>query len=68
VLYDNVDEVRPLLPEFDDVFFASASGVESFLRQYGEKKLRGKGIYVMGKPTLSALPEAFAKKAKITAP
>jgi uroporphyrinogen-III synthase len=65
VLYDNVHETHTSLPEFDDVFFASASGVESFLAQYGEKKLRGKGIYVMGKPTLSALPERFAKKAVI---
>lgn len=65
VLYDNVHETHTSLPEFDDVFFASASGVESFLAQYGEKKLRGKGIYVMGKPTLSALPERVAKKAVI---
>jgi uroporphyrinogen III methyltransferase/synthase len=65
VLYDNVNETHASLPEFDDVFFASASGVESFLAQYGEKKLRGKGIYVMGKPTLSALPERVAKKAVI---
>lgn len=64
VLYDNVREVRPDLPAFDDVFFASASGVESFVGQYGVKALRGKGIYVMGKPTLSALPESLAKRAR----
>jgi hypothetical protein len=46
------------------VFFASASGVESFVGQYGVKALRGKGIYVMGKPTLSALPESLAKRAR----
>ena len=32
------------LPPFDDVFFASASAVESFLAQYGVAKLRGKDI------------------------
>jgi uroporphyrinogen III methyltransferase/synthase len=65
VLYDNVNEIHPSLPKFDDVFFASASGVESFLEQYGEKMLKGKGVYVMGQPTLAALPEKFKKKAKI---
>ena len=59
VLYDNEFGSPPgRLPPFDDVFFASASAVESFLAQYGVAKLRGKGIYVMGAPTRAALPPA----------
>ncbi len=68
VLYDNVFCAPPGgLPPFDDVYFASASAVESFLAQYGVSKLRGKGIYVMGAPTRSALPESRRKLSKILA-
>lgn len=64
VLYDNVFCIQPFeLPKFDDVYFASASAVESFIAQYGVAKLRGKGIYVMGGPTRAALPERLRKKA-----
>ena len=56
VLYDNVQcSPGDGLPPFDDVFFASASAVESFLAQYGAAKLRGKGVFVMGEPTRRAL-------------
>ena len=53
------------LPPFDDVFFASASAVESFLARYGAKALRGKGVLVMGGPTRAALPKSFSAKARI---
>ena len=66
VLYDN-ESCAPdgALPPFDDVFFASASAVESFIAQYGAAKLRGKGIYVMGGPTRAALPSARRRESKI---
>ena len=69
VLYDN-EFCSPAdhLPPFDDVFFASASAVESFLSQYGAAKLRGKGILVMGQPTRAALPKALATKARVFNP
>ena len=69
VLYDN-EFCLPAehLPPFDDVFFASASAVESFLSQYGAAKLRGKGILVMGQPTRAALPKALAAKARVFNP
>jgi len=59
ILYDN-EFCAPsdTLPPFDDVFFASASAVESFIARYGASKLRGKGICVMGEPTRAALPPA----------
>ena len=53
------------LPPFDDVFFASASAVESFLARYGAGALRGKGVFVMGGPTRVALPKSFSAKARI---
>ena len=53
------------LPPFDDVFFASASSVESFLAHYGAGALRGKGVFVMGGPTCAALPKSFSAKARI---
>ena len=59
VLYDNQFEAPgSTLPPFDDVFFASASAVESFVAQYGAAKLRGKGLFVMGEPTRAALAVA----------
>ena len=66
ILYDN-EFCAPAdkLPPFDDVFFASASAVESFLAQYGAAKLRGKGIYVMGAPTRAALPPAMRPRAQV---
>ena len=53
------------LPPFDDVFFASASAVESFVARYGARALRGKGVFVMGGPTRAALPKSFSAKARI---
>ena len=68
VLYDN-EFCAPAdkLPPFDDVFFASASAVESFLAQYGASKLRGKGIYVMGAPTRAAVDTARRRYGRIKA-
>ena len=66
ILYDNkFCAPADKLPPFDDVFFASASAVESFLAQYGAAKLRGKGIYVMGAPTRAALPPAMRPRAQV---
>ncbi len=65
-LYDN-EPCAPEggLPPFDDVFFASASAVESFLARYGAAKLRGKGIYVMGEPTRAALPPGCRRRGRV---
>ncbi len=66
VLYENrACAPEGVLPPFDDVFFASASAVESFFARYGAKALRGKGVLVMGGPTRAALPKSFSAKARI---
>ncbi len=66
ILYDNVFCAPDTkLPPFDEVFFASASAVESFLAQYGAAKLRGKKILVMGEPTRAALPDRLRTKARV---
>ena len=66
VLYENVScAPEGALPPFDDVFFASASAMESFVARYGAKSLRGKGVLVMGGPTRAALPKSFSAKARI---
>jgi uroporphyrinogen III methyltransferase/synthase len=69
VLYDNIP-VRHAdgLPPFDNVHFASASAVEAFLAAYGAAALRGKGIYVMGEPTRSALPPRMRARAHMANP
>ena len=66
VLYDNC-ECAPegALPPFDDVFFASASAVESFIGRYGAGALRGKGVLVMGGPTRKVLPKKLSAKSRI---
>ena len=66
VLYENCAcAPEGALPPFDDVFFASASAVESFIARYGAGALRGKGVLVMGGPTRAALPKSFSAKARI---
>ena len=66
VLYDNVPVLHPgPLPPHDAVFFASASAVEVFLAQNGAKALAGKGIYVIGEPTRSALPPRLQSLARL---
>lgn len=71
VLYRNEFVTYDRLPEFDSVFFASVSAVESFMSQFGADKLAGKPITVLGKPTATALsrygirPDAIAPDAEI---
>ena len=67
VLYDNRPVLRDgvALPEFDAVFFASTSGVESFTSRYGVKGLPGKDIFVIGEPTRNALPRRLRAKAHL---
>lgn len=67
VLYGNDPVVRDdvPLPKVDAVFFASSSGVEGFLSQYGTKSLSGKEIYVIGEPTRNALPRRLQAKAQL---
>jgi len=47
-------------PDFDVVFFASASAVEVFLQQWGVASLGGKFVVAIGKPTLAALKRVGA--------
>lgn len=46
------------LPACEAVFFASASGVASFLDLYGAAVLDGKEVWTMGEPTRAALAAA----------
>jgi len=55
VLYRNEAIKYDVLPEFDAVFFASASAVEVFLSQWPEKALRGRTIAAIGRPTRESL-------------
>ena len=58
ILYNNEPVERECAPpEFDEVFFASASGAKAFMSRYGRKAIKGKKVYVMGAPTESALPK-----------
>ena len=55
VLYRN-DPIRyDSLPQFDAVFFASASAVEVFIAQWGKEHLQGKTVVVIGRPTQESL-------------
>ncbi len=66
VLYDNrFTAPGDVLPPFDDVFFASASAVESFVAQYGVSRLRGKGVLVMGKPTQAAVEKCCRRTSTV---
>jgi uroporphyrinogen-III synthase len=67
VLYGNKPVTRcgVPLPDVDAVFFASVSGVEAFVRQYGARVLSRKEIYVIGMPTRNALPLRLRGKAHI---
>jgi uroporphyrinogen III methyltransferase/synthase len=55
ILYRNEFVKYPELPEFDIVFFASASAVEAYLEQAALDSLKGKYILAIGKPTAEAL-------------
>lgn len=57
VLYQNEPIEYDAAPEFDSVFFASASAVEVFASQWGPGCLDGKTVLAIGKPTVAALKE-----------
>ncbi len=57
IIYDNEAILHEELPDFDAVFFASASGVESFIAQWGADSLADKTTVVIGKPTAQALEQ-----------
>ncbi len=71
VIYDNVRIQYEELPPFDTVFFASSSGVESLIGQWGVEALADKTIVVIGKPTAEALerfglkPDVIAREATV---
>lgn len=67
VLYRNSPVFREgkSLPTSDAVFFASTSGVEAFVGQYGVKALSGKEIFAIGEPTRNALPPKLRTKARL---
>jgi uroporphyrinogen III methyltransferase / synthase len=71
IFYDNVRVDYEELPPFDAVFFASASGVESLIGQWGVDALAGKATVVIGKPTAEALakfglkPDVVAKESTV---
>ena len=55
VLYENRFVEYDRCPEFDAVFFASASAVESFVKQWGAAALENKTVLAIGGPTRNAL-------------
>jgi uroporphyrinogen III methyltransferase/synthase len=71
IIYDNVRLEHDALPEFNVVFFASASAVESFINQWGSGTLAEKTTLVIGKPTAQALerhklkPTIIAREATV---
>ncbi len=73
ILYDNEQIFHNELPKFDAVFFASASGVESFIEQWGFQSLENKTICAIGKPTAQTLkkhnlkPDTIAREATVPA-
>jgi len=65
-LYVNEPVVYERLPEFDAVFFASASAVEAFTAQTSKEALKGKTVVTIGKPTSAALA-AFGREPDVVA-
>jgi uroporphyrinogen III methyltransferase/synthase len=66
LLYTNEPMTYPSLPEFDAVFFASASAVEVFMAQAPKGALDNKTVVTIGKPTTAALA-AFGREADVVA-
>lgn len=70
ILYTNERGEGKSLPDFDSVVFASSSGVNSFIDQYGVAPLAGKAIAVMGLPTAKILEtmgiETFTRASRAT--
>ncbi len=65
-LYINEPVTYEKPPDFDAVFFASASAVEVFMAQFPEEVLDGKAVVTIGKPTSDALA-AFGREANVIA-
>jgi len=65
-LYINEPVTYEKRPDFDAVFFASASAVEVFMAQFPEEALKGKTVVTIGKPTSDALA-AFGREANVIA-
>jgi uroporphyrinogen-III synthase len=71
IIYDNQRINHEELPDFDAVFFASASAVESFIDQWGVEALADKTICVIGSPTAQSLvktgiqPTVIAREATV---
>jgi len=73
-LYANEPVAYERLPDFDAVFFASASAVEVFMRRHAPHVgLAGKTVVAIGKPTAAALaaagraPDVIPEKATVDA-
>jgi len=70
-LYTNDVVAYEALPEFDAVFFASASAVEGFVEAFSAARLNGKTVVAIGKPTAEALsavrrpPDVIAAQATV---
>jgi len=64
VLYRNEPVCRDHLPEFNAVFFASASAVDTFVAAWGIAPLDGKTVTVIGPPAQSAL-EGHGREADV---
>ncbi|MDD4018635.1 MAG: uroporphyrinogen-III synthase, partial [Kiritimatiellae bacterium] len=65
-LYINEPVTYEKRPDFDAVFFASASAVEAFMAQFPEAALNGKTVVTIGKPTSDALA-AFGREPNVIA-
>lgn len=65
-LYVNEPVMYEKLPDFDAVFFASASAVEAFTAQPSKEALKGKTVVTIGKPTSAALA-AFGRTPDVVA-
>jgi uroporphyrinogen-III synthase len=55
LLYHNLPVTHAEKPDFEIIYFASASAVEVYDRQWGAASLQGKFVVAIGKPTLAAL-------------
>lgn len=71
VLYVNTPLSYDHCPDFEVVFFASASAVEAFMTLWGRAALTGKVVLVIGLPTAEALrrlgmaPDLMAEEATV---
>jgi len=61
IIYTNKIIKYESIPEFDAIFFASASAVKSFIEQWGVKTLENATILTIGKPTVNELQNVGVK-------